>query len=156
MLAGFIVQEARVNSILLQTVSTSQLHIIARSESVTPHQKCNELVQTFDRALLSNKLQLLSQLLDVKMRSKQTVNAYFTDLQGITEQLAAINSAGFQITVLLCGLPSEYKNLYTAYVAKEEVALSELQEGLQTEEGRVMENRNVVRHSHGKDVSGPL
>ena len=73
-LAQFIVREARVNSILLQTVSTSQLHIIARSELVTPRQKWNELVETFDRASLSNKLQLLSQLLDLKMRSDQTVD----------------------------------------------------------------------------------
>ena len=68
-LARFIVREARVNSILLQTVSTSQLHIIARSDLLTPRQKWNELVQTFDRALLSNKLQLLSQLLQGR-RSK--------------------------------------------------------------------------------------
>ena len=67
-LAQFILQEARVNSILLQTVSTSELHIIARSEVVTPRQKWNELVETFHRASLSNKLQLLSQLLDLQMR----------------------------------------------------------------------------------------
>jgi len=136
-LAGYIVREARVNSILLQTVSTSQLHIIARSELATPRQKWNELVQTFDRALLSNKLQLLSQLLDLKMRSDQTVDAYFTDLQGITERLAAINSAvsaDFQIAVLLHGLSSEYESLRTAYVAKGEVTLSELREGIRTEE----------------------
>ena len=171
-LAQFIVREARVNSILLQTVSTSQLHIIARSELVTPRQKWNELVETFDRASLSNKLQLLSQLLDLKMRSDQTVDVYFKDLQDITERLAAINSAvsaDFQIAVLLRGLPPEYESLRTAYVAKGEVTLSELREGLRTEERRLMEkrnssssssvmyaaNRNFSRHSHGKGFSGP-
>ena len=170
-LAGYRVREARVNSILLQTVSTSQLHIIARSELATPRQKWNELVQTFDRASLSNKLQLLSQLLDLTMRSDQTVDGYFKELQGITERLAAINSAvsaNFQIAVLLRGLSSEYKSLRTAYVAKGEVTLSELREGLQTEEQRVMEKRNSTpsssvmyaanhnfsRPSRGKGVSG--
>ena len=122
-------REARINSILLQNVSTSQLHIIAGSELVTPRQKWNELVETFDRASLSNKLQLLSQLLDLKMRSDQTVDVYFKDLQDITERLAAINSAvsvDFQSAVLLRGLPPEYENLRTAYVAKGEVTFSEL------------------------------
>ena len=170
-LARFIVREARVNSILLQTVSTSQLHIIARSDLLTPRQKWNELVQTFDRASLSNKLQLLSQLLDLKMKSDQTVDAYFKDLQDITERLAAIDSAvtaDFQIAVLLRGLPTEYENLRTAYVAKGEVTLSELSEGLRTEERRLMDrkslsssssvvyvaNRNFSRYSRGKPFSG--
>ena len=145
-LAGFIVREARVNSILLQTVSTSQLHVIARSELATPQQKWNELIQTFDRASLSNKLQLLSQLLDLKMKSDQTVDSYFKDLQDVTERLAAIDSAvtpDFQAAVLLRGLPLEYENLRTAYVAKGEVTLSELREGLRTEERRLMDRRNV-------------
>ena len=63
---------------------------------------------------MSNKLQLLSQLLDLKMRSDQTVDVYFKDLQDITERLAAINSAvsaDFQISVLLRGLPPEYESL---------------------------------------------
>ena len=170
-LARFIVRESRVNSILLQTVSTSQLHIIARSDLLTPRQKWNELVQTFDRASLSNKLQLLSQLLDLKMKSDQTVDAYFKDLQDITERLAAIDSAvtaDFQITVLLRGLPTEYENLRTDYVAIGEVTLSELREGLRTEERRLMDrkslsssssvvyaaNRNFSRHSRGKPFSG--
>ena len=106
------------------------------------------------------------------MRSNQTVDAYFKDLQGITERLAAVNSAfsaDFQIAILLCGLPPEYENLCTAYVAKGEVTLSELWEGLRTEERREMEkrnlsssslvlyaaNRNFLRHSLGKALSGP-
>ena len=48
------------------------------------------------------------------MRSDQTVDAYFQDLQDITERLAAINSAvsaDFQIAVLLRGLPPGYESL---------------------------------------------
>ena len=130
-------REASVNSSSRRTVSTSQLHIIGRSELVTPCQKWNELVQTSDRASFSNKLQLLSQLLDLKMRSDQTVDEYFKDLLSITEQFAAINSAvsvDFQIAVLLRGLPPEYESLRTAYVAKGEITLSELRVGPRTEE----------------------
>ena len=79
------------------------------------------------------------------MRSDQTVDVYFKDLQNITERLAAINSAvsaDFQIAVLLRGLPPECESLRTAYVAKGEVSLSELWEGLRTEERRLMEKRN--------------
>ena len=86
-------REARVNSILLQTVSTSHLHIIVRSELATPQQKWNESIQTFGRASLSNKLQLLSQLIDLKMKPDQTIDSYFKDLQDIIERLAAIDSA---------------------------------------------------------------
>ena len=67
------------------------------------------------------------------MRSNQTVDVYFKDLQNVTERLAAINSAvsaDFQIGVLLRGLPPEYQSFRTAYVAKGEVKLSELREGL--------------------------
>ena len=119
MLARSIVGKARVNSNLLQTISSSQLHIIARSELVFPSQKSNELAKTFDRASLPHKLQLLSQLLDLKMRSHQTVDAYFKDLKGITERLDAITlavSADLQIAALLRGLPPEYEKLCTTYV----------------------------------------
>jgi len=66
-LAKYQVRVARVKSILLQMVSTSQLHVIAQQHLQSPRDMWNELVQTFERPSLSNKLQLHTRLLDIAM-----------------------------------------------------------------------------------------
>ena len=72
-LAVYGVRVARVKSILLQMVSTGQLHVIAQHHLHTPKDMWNELVATFERPLLSNKLQLQTRLLDIIMKPGMSV-----------------------------------------------------------------------------------
>ena len=55
-LSNYQVREARVKSILYQMVSVEQLHVIAKQHLLTPKQMWDELLGTFERPSLSNKL----------------------------------------------------------------------------------------------------
>ena len=83
---------ARVKSILLQMISTSQLHVIAQQRLQTPRDMWQELVDTFERPSLSNKLQLQTRLLDLRMQPGASVDEYLKDVQDITERLAALGA----------------------------------------------------------------
>ena len=101
-LAKYPTRVARVKTILFQMVSKSQLHLIARAALTTPRQQWEELVGTFDRPSLSNKLQLQTRLLEVQMRPGTSVDDYLKDLQDVTERLAALNAPvdpDFQVAV---------------------------------------------------------
>jgi len=63
------VRVARVKSILLQTISTAQIHVIAQQHLNSPRDMWNELVNTSETPSLSNKLQLQTCLLNMKMES---------------------------------------------------------------------------------------
>jgi len=91
-LARYQVRVARVKSILLQMVSTSQLHVIAQQNLATPKDMWKELVDTFERPSLSNKLQLQTRLLDLFMEPGSPVDNYFKDLQDLTERLASLGA----------------------------------------------------------------
>ena len=139
----YAVKCARIKSIMLQMVSTSQIHIIAKQDLSSPRQMWSELVGTFDRPSLSNKLDLLTRLLDVRMIAGHSVDDYFKDLLDITERLSALNSnvdKDLQVAILLRGLSNDYASLRTAYVAKGEVTIAELREALKTEERRLLSN----------------
>ena len=142
-LSKYQVRVARVKSILLQTVSTSQLHIIAKQQLCTPQDMWNELIGTFERPSLSNKLQLQTRLLDIAMKPGSSVDTYFKDLQDLVERLAALKAPvepDFQVAIALQGLPAEYDALRVAFVAKGTVTINELHEALQTEERRLKPN----------------
>ena len=79
-LARYQVRVARVKSILLQMVSTSQLHVIAQQRLLTPRDMWDELVGTFERPSLSNKLQLQTRLLDIAMEPGSSVDMYLKQL----------------------------------------------------------------------------
>jgi len=160
-LSKYQVRVARVKSILLQMVSTSQLHIIAQQRLQTPRDMWNELVGTFERPSLSNKLQLQTRLLDLTMEPGSSVDCYFKQLQDLTERLAALGApveSDFQVALLLRGLPSEYNALRIAFVAKGTVSMSELREALRTEEchlnsdtGSVGASGSTVLSARGSD-----
>eukprot|EP00794_Sanderia_malayensis_P020790 gene20790-22828_t len=140
LISKYHVLVARVKSILLQTVSYSQLHVIAQQSLNTPKAMWDELVGTFERPTLSSKLQLQTRLLDLKMDSKSTIDSYFKELQDLTERLAALGAPvdnDFQVALLLRGLPQSYDGLRMAFVAKGSVSMSELREALKTEERRL-------------------
>ena len=146
-LAVYGVRVARVKSILLQMVSTGQLHVIAQHRLHTPKDMWNELVATFERPSLSNKLQLQTRLLDIIMKPGMSVDDYFKEMQDLTERLAALGApveADFQIALLLRGLSSEYDSLRVAFVAKGTVTMSELREALRTEECRMNQESGTV------------
>jgi len=146
-LSKYQVRVARVKSILLQMVSTSQLHIIAQQHLQTPRDMWNELVGTFERPSLSNKLQLQTRLLDLTMEPGSSVDCYFKQLQELTERLAALGApveSDFQVALLLRGLPSAYDALRVAFVAKGTVSMSELREALRTEEYRLNSDTGSV------------
>jgi len=146
-LAKYNVWVARVKSILLQMVLTSQLHVIAQQHLNSPHEMWNELVQTFERPSLTNKLQLQTRLLDIAMEPGSSVDMYFKQLQDLTERLAALGAPvepDFQVALLLRGLPSEYDALRVAFVAKGTVTMSELHEALSTEECRLNLDAGLV------------
>ena len=75
-LARYQVRVARVKSILLQMVSTSQLHVIAQQNLATPKDKWKELADTFECPSLSNKLQLQTRLLDLFMEPGSPVDKW--------------------------------------------------------------------------------
>eukprot|EP00794_Sanderia_malayensis_P002365 gene2365-2726_t len=140
LISKYHVRVARVKSILLQTVSNSQLHVIAQQSLNTPKAMWDELVGTFEQPTLSNKLQLQTRLLDLKMDSKSTIDSYFKELQDLTERLAALGAPvdnDFQVALLLRGLPQSYDGLRMAFVAKGTVSMSELRKALKTEERRL-------------------
>jgi len=100
----------------------------------------NELIGTFERPSLSNKLQSLTRLLDIKMELSSSVDCYFKQLQELTKRLAALDAPvepDLQVALLLRGLPSQYDSRRVAFVAKGNVSLSELREALRTEECRL-------------------
>ena len=139
-LSKFQVRVARVKSILLQMVSTAQLHVIAQQHLQNPSDMWKELVDTFERPSLSNKLQLQTRLLDLRMESGSTVDDYFKDLLDLTERLAALGApveADFIVALALRGLSAEYDTLRVAFVTKGTVTMSELREALRTEERRL-------------------
>ena len=140
MSSKYIVKAARIKYILFQTVSTSQIHIIAKQDLNTPKLMWDELIGTFDRPSLSNKLDLLTRLLDVRMISGQSIDMYFKDLQDVTERLVSLNvpvNKDMQVAIILRGLSSEFGSLRTAYIAKGDVSIGELREALKTEERRL-------------------
>ena len=109
-LARYQVKVARVKSILLQTASTGQIRVFAQQHLNSPKEMWDELVNTFERPSLSNKLQLQTRLLDLKMESGTTVDEYFKNLQDLTERLAALGAPiepDFQVALVLRGLPPE-------------------------------------------------
>ena len=119
--ARYQIRVARVKSILLQMVSTSQLHVIAQQHLHTPKDMWKELSDTFERPSLSNKLQLQTRLLDLSMTHGSSVDDYFKDLQNLTERLAALGAPmeqDFQVALALRGLPVEYDTLRVAFVTK--------------------------------------
>ena len=72
-------------------VSVEFLHLIAKSNLSSPADMWNELKHNFERPSLSNKLQLLTRLLDVKMESNGSIDEYFKSMQNLTERLAALS-----------------------------------------------------------------
>ena len=152
LLSKYHVRVARTKSILLQMISTSHVHIIAQHHLLTPHDMWRELQETFERPSLSNKLQLQTRLLDLKMESGSSVDNYFKEIQDLTERLAALGApveADFQVALVLRGLPSEYDALRVAFVTKGTVTMSELREALRTEEKRVNPDCGTVGASSG-------
>jgi Reverse transcriptase (RNA-dependent DNA polymerase)/gag-polypeptide of LTR copia-type/Integrase core domain/GAG-pre-integrase domain/Domain of unknown function (DUF4219) len=138
--AKYQIRVARTKSILFQTICTSQLHVIAKHHLNTPHLMWTELVTTFERPSLSNKLQLQTRMLDLKLESGSSVNSYLKELQDLTERLAALGAPvdnDFQVAIVLRGLPSEFDALRVAFVTKGAVTMSELREALLTEEQRM-------------------
>ena len=79
LMSKYHVRIARVKSILLQMVSNSQLHVIDQQSLNTPKAMWDKLVGTVEWPTLSNKLQLQTQLLDVKMDSKSTIDSCFKE-----------------------------------------------------------------------------
>jgi hypothetical protein len=157
--AKYQVRVARVKSILLQMVSTAQLHVIAQQRLRTPRDMWKELTDTFERPSLSNKLQLLTRLLDTQMESGSCVDDYFRDLQDLTERLAALGSpveTDFQVALALRGLPTEYDALRVAFVTKGTVTMAELREALRTEERRLYPNVKSVGASAGSSGTSVL
>ena len=55
-LSKYQVREARVKSILFQMVSVDQLYLIAKQHLHTSKQMWDELIGTYERPSLSNKL----------------------------------------------------------------------------------------------------
>jgi len=146
-LAKYQVRVARVKSILLQTVATSQLHVIAQQRLKTPYDMWKELTDTFERPSLSNKLQLQTQLLDLSMRPGASVDDYFRYLQDLTERLASLGAPvepDFQVALALRGLSPEYNTLRVAFVTKGAVTMTELHEALRTEEHRLYPHSESV------------
>ena len=128
---------AGVKSILLHMVSSSQLHVIAQQSLNTPRAMWDKVAGTFEQPTLSNKLQLQTRLLEVKMDSKSTIDSYFTDLQDLTERLVALGAPvdnDFHVALLLRGLPQSYDGLRITFVAQGTVSMSELREAGKTEE----------------------
>jgi len=78
--AKYQVRVARVKSILLQVVSTSQLHLIVQQHLRTPAEMWSELTGTIERPSLSDKLLLLTGLLHIKMEPSSSVDCYFKQL----------------------------------------------------------------------------
>ena len=147
-LSKYQVRVARVKSILLQTVATSQLHVIAQQRLKTPYDMWKELTDTFERPSLSNKLQLQTQLLDLSMKPGTSVDDYFRDLQDLTERLASLGApveSDFQVALALRGLSPEYNTLRVAFVTKGAVTMTELREALRTEERRLYPHSESVR-----------
>ena len=139
-LSAYQVRVARTKSILLQMICTSQVHVIAQHRLRTSYDMWKELIDTFERPSLSNKLQLQTRLLDLKMEPGSSVDNYFKKLQDLTERLAALGApveSDFQVALVLRGLPIEYDALRVAFVTKGAVTMSELREALRTEEKRV-------------------
>jgi len=148
-LSRYQVRIARVKSVLFQMISTGQLHVIAQQRLQTPKDMWKELVDTFERPSLSNKLQLQTRLLDLRMESGtcSTVDDYLKELQELTERLAALGApveADFQVALALRGLSPEYDALRVALVTKGTVTMSELREALRTEEHRLYSNSGQV------------
>ena len=144
-LSRYQVKVAHVKSILLQMISTSQLHVIVQQRLQTPRDTWQELVDTFERP--SNKLQLQTRLLDLRMQPGASVDEYLKDIQDITERLAALGApveSDFQVALILRGLPSEFDALRVALVTKGDVSMSELREALRTEEHRLYPNAGSV------------
>ena len=130
---------ARIKNILNQTVTESVAHIMLRADLVTPKQRWDALVENFDRPSLSNKLQLLQRLLNLKLEAGTSVDKYFREFQDVSQRLASLRvdlGADMSIAVLLNGLPQEYEALRTSFMAKGEVSIAELHEALRTEENR--------------------
>jgi len=153
-LSRYQVRVVRVKSILLQMISTSQLHVIVQQRLQTPRDTWQELVDTFERP--SNKLQLQTRLLDLRMQPGASVDEYLKDVQDITERLAALGApveSDFQVALILRGLPSEFDALRVALVTKGDVSMSELREALRPEEHRLYPNAGSVGASGVSAVS---
>jgi len=146
-LSKYHVRIARTKSILLQMICTSQVHVIAQHHLTTPYHMWKELTDTFERPSLSNKLQLQTRLLELKMDPGSSVDDYFKSLQDLTERLAALGApvdADFQVALALRGLPSDFNALRVAFVTKGTVTMSELREALKTEECRMYPDAGPV------------
>ena len=149
LLSRYQVRIARVKSVLFQMISNGQLHVIAQQQLQMPKEMWKELVDTSERPSLSNKLQLQTHLLELRMKSGMcsTVDDYLKELQELTERLAALGApveADFQVALALRGLSPEYDALRVAFVTKSTVTMSELREALQTEEHRLYSNSGPV------------
>jgi len=146
-LSRYQVRVARVKSIVLQMVSASRLHVIAQQRLQTPRDMWQELVDTFERPSLSNKLQLQTRLLDLRMKPSASVDEYIKHVKDITERLAVLGApaeSNLQVAFILRGLPSEFDALRVALVTKGDVSMSELREALRIEEHRLFPNAGSV------------
>ena len=89
---AYTVKNARVMSILGQTISTQFLYLIAAHDITTPHQAWTALLGHFERPSLSNKMALKCQLFGFKMVSGQSMDDHIKGLNDLVERLAALNA----------------------------------------------------------------
>jgi hypothetical protein len=160
-LAKYKTKAAKVRNVLYQTMDDGILHLVMKSGLDTPKDQWDALVEHFDRPSLSNKLQLMQRLLNLRMDPGESTDKYFAEFQDINERLARLKlgeviSPDFSVAILLNGLPKEYEVLRTSFVTKGAVSITELQEGLRNEQSREekRENPNAVLWASGRSDRG--
>ena len=147
---AYDVKNARVMSILGQTISTQFLYLIAAHDITTPRQAWTALLGHFERPSLSNKMALKCQLFGFKMVSGQSMDDHIKGLNDLVERLAALNAPvdeQDQVALLLRSLPPTFGTLVTAYIAKGEIRMGELREALINHECRLAEESGASGQS---------
>ncbi len=134
------VKKAHVMSILGQTISTQFMYLIFSLEVTNPREAWLMLCGQFECASLSNKLVQKSQLFCFQMQPGNSMQVHLRELNELVEHLAALNAPvneQDQVVLLLHSLPTSFKGLVMAYLAKGEVRMAELREALFNHEVRL-------------------
>ena len=133
-------RNARAKHEINRMISPTLLYLVADSTLKTPGERWKKLCEQFQRDTMTNQLQIITQLIELKMNANETIDSYYRRYFEISQRLTALKcdiSKEVRIAVLIRGLSNIYDTIRAAYLAKGNFEISELFESLRSEEVRI-------------------
>ncbi len=131
---------ARIGNIFNNMITGSLFNVYSGPTFTSVREQWQALATYFDRPTVSNKMDLLTQLINVRQQEGQSVDEYFCVITDLINKLAGLQyTVDDQLRLTLClnGLLQKYSTTVQVYRAKgDQLTWADLHEALRSEEKR--------------------